>query len=87
VQGNPAYDPAELTAKVGDEITVFNQDSVPHTVTSGTGPDDPTSADLFDTSIINIGESAKISLAEVNPGQYDYYCIVHPYMTGKLTVE
>lgn len=87
VQGNPSYDPAELTAKVGDEITVVNQDSVPHTVTSGTGPDDPTSADLFDTSIINIGESAKISLAEVDPGQYDYYCIVHPYMTGKLTVE
>ena len=87
VQGSPDFDPEELTAKKGDEVTVVNQDTVPHTVTSGTGPSDPNSAKLFDTSIINGGESAKLSLAQVNPGQYDYYCIVHPYMTGKLTVQ
>jgi plastocyanin len=87
VQGSPDFDPEQLTAKKGDEVTVVNQDTVPHTVTSGTGPSDPNSAKLFDTSIINGGESAKLSLAQVNPGQYDYYCIVHPYMTGKLTVQ
>jgi plastocyanin len=87
VQGSPDYDPDVLTAKKGDEVTVVNQDTVPHTVTSGTGPSDPNSAQLFDTSIINGGESAKLSLAQVNPGQYDYHCTIHPYMTGKLTVE
>jgi plastocyanin len=86
VQGSPDYDPDELTAKKGDEVTVVNQDTVPHTVTSGTGASDPNSAQLFDTSIINGGESATISLAQVEPGQYDYYCMVHPYMTGKITV-
>lgn len=86
-QGNPDYDPKELTAKVGDEITVVNQDTVPHTVTSGTGPSDPNSGQLFDTNIMTAGQTAKISLAEVEPGQYDYYCIVHPYMTGKIIVE
>jgi plastocyanin len=86
VQGSPDYDPDELTAKKGDEVTVVNQDTVPHTATSGTGPSDPNSGQLFDTSIINGGESAKISLAQVNPGQYDYHCTIHPYMTGKLTV-
>ncbi len=86
VQGSPDYDPEELTAKKGDEVTVVNQDTVPHTVTSGTGATDPNSAKSFDTSIINGGESATISLAQVEPGQYDYYCMVHPYMTGKMTV-
>jgi plastocyanin len=86
VQGSPDYDPDELTAKKGDEVTVVNQDTVPHTATSGTGATDPNSAKSFDTSIINGGESATISLAQVEPGQYDYYCMVHPYMTGKITV-
>src|SRR5215217_2729170 len=53
VQGSPDYDPDELTAKKGDEVTVVNQDTVPHTVTSGTGATDPNSAKSFDTSIIN----------------------------------
>jgi plastocyanin len=87
VQGSPDYDPDELTASAGAEVNVVNQDTVPHTATSGTGPQDPNSAQLFDTSIINGGESATLSLAQVNPGQYDYYCIVHPYMTGKVIVE
>jgi plastocyanin len=87
IQGNPDYDPEELTASAGAEITVVNQDTLPHTVTSGTGPQDPNSAQLFDTSLINGGESATLSLAQVTPGQYDYYCLVHPYMTGKLNVQ
>jgi plastocyanin len=86
-QGSPDYDPKELTAKVGDEINVVNLDTVPHTVTSGTGPNDANKGQVFDTDIIIGGESAKISLTEVDPGQYDYFCIVHPYMTGKITVE
>ena len=35
-------------------------------------------------SLINGGESATLSLAQVTPGQYDYHCMVHPYMTGKI---
>ncbi len=87
VQGSPDYDPEELTASAGAEVSVVNQDTVPHTVTSGTSPQDPNSAQLFDTSLINGGESATLSLAQVTPGQHDYYCIVHPYMTGKITVQ
>jgi plastocyanin len=87
IQGSPDYDPEELTASAGAEVTVVNQDTLPHTATSGTGPQDPNSAQLFDTSLINGGESATLSLAQVTPGQYDYYCMVHPYMTGKLNVQ
>jgi plastocyanin len=87
IQGSPDYDPDELTASAGTEVTVVNQDTLPHTATSGTGPQDPESAQLFDTSLINAGESATLSLAQVTPGQYDYYCIVHPFMTGKIVVQ
>jgi plastocyanin len=87
IQGSHDYDPEELTASAGAEVTVVNQDTLPHTVTSGTSPQDPQSAQLFDTSLINGGESATLSLAQVAAGQYDYYCIVHPYMTGKLVVQ
>ena len=87
IQGSPDYDPDELTASAGTEVTVVNQDTLPHSATSGTGPQDPNSAQLFDTSLINAGESATLSLAQVTPGQYDYYCIVHPYMTGKIVVQ
>jgi plastocyanin len=87
IQGSPDYDPEELTASAGAEVTVVNQDTLPHTATSGTGPQDPESAQSFDTSLINGGESATLSLAQVTPGQYDYYCIVHPFMTGKINVQ
>ena len=87
VQGNPSFDPEELTAKKGDEVNVVNQDNVPHTITSGTGNNDPNKGKLFDTGIFNGGASAKISLADVNPGKYDYFCFVHEYMKGKLIVE
>jgi plastocyanin len=87
IQGSPDYDPEELTASAGAEVTVVNQDTVLHSATSGTGPQDPESAQLFDTSLINAGESATLSLAQVTPGQHDYYCIVHPFMTGKIVVQ
>src|ERR687896_724637 len=87
IQGSPDYDPDELTAAAGSEVTVVNQDTLPHTVTSGTSPTDPNSAQSFDTSLINGGESATLSLAQVAAGSYDYYCLVHPYMTGSIVVQ
>ena len=87
IQGSPDYDPDELTVAAGSEVTVVNQDTLPHTVTSGTSPTDPNSAQSFDTSLINGGESATLSLAQVAAGQYGYYCMVHPYMTGSIVVQ
>ena len=73
---------------VGNTIVWDNQDTVPHTATSGTGPQDPESAQLFDTGIINGGEeSTAVELQGASEGQtIPYYCIVHPYMTGELTI-
>jgi plastocyanin len=87
VQGSPDYDPDSLTVKKGDKITVTNKDTVPHTVTSGTGPQDPTTGKLFDTSIIEGGASADIATTNVDAGSHPYHCTVHPYMTGTLVVQ
>ncbi len=87
VQGNPAYEPDPLTVKVGDTIAVENKDTTPHTVTNGKDATDPTMGQLFDTSIINAGDSAEIVTADMDPGEYPYFCSVHPYMTGTLTVQ
>ena len=85
IQGNPAYSPNPISIKKGDVVQVENKDSVPHTVTNGKGPDDPNSGKLFDTSIINAGESAKVDTSKLTSGQqYPFHCTVHPYMTGTL---
>src|SRR5919107_111971 len=85
--GNPAYEPASLTVKKGDAINVENKDSSPHTVTSGTGVQDPNAGKMFDTSIINAAGSAQIATADLKAGEYDFHCAVHPFMTGTLKVE
>jgi cytochrome c oxidase subunit 2 len=85
--GNPAYEPASLTVKKGDAIDVVNKDSSPHTVTSGTGVEDPNAGKMFDTSIINAAASAQIATADLEAGEYDYHCSVHPFMTGKIIVQ
>jgi cytochrome c oxidase subunit II len=85
--GNPAYEPASLTVKKGDVIDVVNKDTSPHTVTSGTGLEDPNAGKMFDTSIINAAASAQLATADLEAGEYDYHCAVHPFMIGKIIVQ
>ena len=85
--GNPSYDPVSLTVKKGDEIDVVNKDSSPHTVTSGKAPDAPDAGKQFDTSIINAAASARLMTANLQAGEYDFHCSVHPFMTVKIIVQ
>jgi len=85
--GNPNYYPKELTIKKNQTILVNNTDAMPHTVTNGEGPSDSKSGKIFDTSIINGGESKLLYTENIDLGIYKYYCTVHPYMSGFLKVE
>ena len=87
VQGNPAYDPDPLPVTAGDAIEVSNKDNVPHTATSGSGPEDPKSGSEFDTSIIDAGATAQIDTTNLAAGEHPFYCSVHPYMLGTMTVK
>ena len=86
-QGNPAYGPDPATATSDALITWVNQDNVPHTATSGTGPDDPNSGKLFDSSIIVPNAKHSVPASKLGKGEVSFYCTVHPYMHGKVTVS
>lgn len=63
---------------VGEELTVVNEDSVPHSWTS----DD----DVFDSGQLGQGESFEFTFEE--PGEYTFFCVIHPdAMTGSISVE
>jgi plastocyanin len=80
---NECFIPAEVTVSVGDTVTWSNDDSAAHTVTSGTPTDGPDGT--FDSSLFMAGTT--FSYTFDTAGEYNYFCMVHPWMTGKVNVE
>jgi cytochrome c oxidase subunit 2 len=85
--GNPAYSPDTLTVTKGEIIAVSNDDTAPHTVTSGATPGDADAGQLFDTSIIMPAGKADIDTSTIDAGEHPFHCTVHPFMTGTMTVQ
>ena len=85
-QGNPAYGPDPASASSDALVTWVNDDTVPHTATSGTGPEDPETGKLFDTSIIMPAAKASVPAEKMGPGEHSYHCTVHPFMKGTITI-
>ena len=80
---NECYIPAELTISSGTTVIWENVDAAAHLATSGTpdgGPDG-----TFDSGMIMGGDSFEFEFTE--KGEFPYYCIVHPWMVGTVTVE
>ena len=77
------YDPSTVTISAGGTVTFVNSDMAPHTATSGTAIDGPDG--VWDTSLIMNAASYSVTLD--NPGTYDYFCMVHPWMQGIVIVE
>jgi plastocyanin len=86
-QGNPSYGPDPAVATSDALITWVNEDASPHSATSGTGPQDPESGKLFDSGIKMPGDKFSIPAEKLGKGEISYYCTVHPYMKGKITVS
>lgn len=87
VQGAPAYGPDPAEVPLDATIRWVNEDSILHTATSIPSADNPTPDGVFDTGFLNPGNDYSIAASEIGSGEYTYYCIVHPYMVGTLTVE
>jgi plastocyanin len=79
-QGNPDYDPDPITIKQGDGVQWTNEDNSPHTVTSR-------QQGIFDSGLINAGDTWLLNSAEMAPAQYEYYCTLHPFMAATLVVS
>lgn len=87
------YSPKKITVAAGDAVTWKNEDTEPHTVTSGLGagiqsvqtnekgkPDG-----IFDSGLFKPGESW--SRKFYNPGTYNYFCTLHPWMEAVIVVN
>lgn len=74
------YDPTPATVRAGQKVSVVNDDAAPHTLT-----DRPTSGmPTFDTA--NITGDQTGSFVAPKAGTYAYYCELHAFMKGRLTV-
>jgi len=73
---NMAFNPAKLTIKAGDSVEWKNRDSAEHTATD--------KGKTWDTGILRRNKTSTIVFN--TPGEFDYYCAVHPNMRGKITV-
>ena len=78
-----AFQPSHLTIQKGSTVTWNNEDLVTHTVTSGSGFDDPQMGKEFDSGLI--GKTFKHIFKKT--GEYPYFCQVHPTMQGKVIVK
>jgi plastocyanin len=75
---NIAFDPKDVTVKVGQKVTWTNDDSVDHNVTSQSG--ESIKSD-------NFGKGATFSFTPTKAGTINYVCTIHPGMTATLTVQ
>ena len=81
---NQCFIPADVTISVGDTVTWSNDDTAAHTVTSGTPGSDSVGVD-FDSSLFMAGTIFEHTFDEA--GEFDYFCMVHPWMTGRVQVN
>lgn len=96
------YEPANITVKAGDGIKFIVVSMVPHNVAfdpaqipadvkgqldANMGPEKM--GELSSKLLLNIGDSFTLSLGNIKPGSYPYFCTPHLAMNmkGVITVQ
>ena len=74
---NFQFTPEVVTVKVGQQVTWVNHDDVPHTVTA--------TKKSFGSGALDTDD--KFSHVFKAAGEFDYFCAVHPHMTGRVIVK
>lgn len=72
---NFAFSPATITINKGGTVTWTNRDSAPHQI-SGNG---------FQSEVLGNGQSFIFTFNTA--GTFDYICLIHTYMKGKIIVQ
>ena len=75
---NFTFTPQQLTIKAGTTVTWSNKDDIPHGIASATNAFSKSKALDTDDSY---------SFTFTTPGSYQYFCYIHPHMTGTIVVE
>ncbi len=82
---SPAFAPPSTpTIAVNDIVKWTNNDSMIHTVTSGTGAP-PAFDGKFDSG--QIAPNGTVCVQFLVAGAYPYFCNIHPFMIGTVTVQ
>ena len=74
---NFTFDPAEVRVRAGERVTWLNCDQEPHTSTANNGE--------WASPLLAPGDGFTQTFAVV--GTFDYHCVPHPFMTGRVIVE
>jgi plastocyanin len=78
--------PPTIEIRTGDSLTFFNTDPfsgvVGHTLTH------LSPKPRFDSGLLAAGAMGEVKgVPDLAAGTYDFFCTVHPFMTGKLVVN
>ncbi len=74
---NFVFGPDTVTVTVGTTVTWINQDDIPHNVVA--------TDKSFKSRVMDTDE--RFSFTFTKPGEYGYFCGLHPHMTGKVIVK
>ena len=66
-----------VTVKPGTTVVWINDDDIPHTVVA--------IGKSFRSKVLDTGDRFSFTFAK--PGEFDYFCSLHPHMTGKVIVR
>ncbi len=78
--GQIYYEPEVIDVAAGTVVVWDNADSAIHTVTSQEG-----TTEVFDSSMMAAGDVYEYTFTTA--GNHDYFCTLHPWMTGTVNVE
>ena len=71
------FGPKDLNVAVGTTVTWVNDDQIPHTVAE--------THKVFRSGALDTNDS--FSWVFNTPGEYEYFCALHPQMIGKIVVS
>ena len=74
---NFTFNPQNLTVKAGTTVTWTNKDDIPHAIAAV--------GKQFKSKALDTGDA--YSFTFTTPGTYQYFCSLHPHMTGTIVVE
>ena len=74
---NFVFAPQRVTIKAGTTVTWINEDDIPHAI-AATGK-------AFRSKVLDTDD--KFSFTFTSAGTYEYFCSLHPHMTGTIVVE
>jgi plastocyanin len=78
------YDPPEVKVSPGATIVWDNKDTALHTATSGKSP---TPDQKFDSGVVGPNQESKPVTMPTEPGEYPYFCTLHPFLQGTVIVQ